>query len=40
MRRRLPQGVVMYTGDDFDYAEMIEGDTEDILTPCSASSMP
>jgi hypothetical protein len=28
MRRRLPDGVVMYTGDDFDYAEMIEGDSE------------
>ncbi|NOZ33260.1 MAG: dihydrodipicolinate synthase family protein [Alphaproteobacteria bacterium] len=26
MRRRLPEGVRMYTGDDFDYAEMIEGD--------------
>jgi hypothetical protein len=28
MRRRLPQGVRMYTGDDFNYAELIEGDTE------------
>jgi hypothetical protein len=28
MRRRLPQGVRMYTGDDFSYAELIEGDTE------------
>lgn len=26
MRRRLPEGVKMYTGDDFDYAELIEGD--------------
>jgi hypothetical protein len=26
MRRRLPQGVRMYTGDDFNYAELIEGD--------------
>jgi hypothetical protein len=26
MRRRLPPGVRMYTGDDFDYAELIEGD--------------
>jgi hypothetical protein len=26
MRRMLPDGVVMYTGDDFDYAELIEGD--------------
>ena len=28
MRRRLPQGVRMYTGDDFNYAELIEGDTQ------------
>lgn len=27
MRRRLPQGVCMYTGDDFNYAELIAGDT-------------
>jgi hypothetical protein len=27
MRRRLPQGVRMYTGDDFNYAELIEGDS-------------
>ena len=26
MRRRLPEGVVMYTGDDFNYAELIAGD--------------
>ena len=26
MRRRLPDGVKMYTGDDFNYAELIEGD--------------
>jgi hypothetical protein len=26
MRRRLPRGVRMYTGDDFDYAELIAGD--------------
>ena len=26
MRRRLPKGVRMYTGDDFDYAELIAGD--------------
>jgi hypothetical protein len=26
MRRRLPLGVRMYTGDDFNYAELIEGD--------------
>ncbi|TVS05384.1 MAG: DUF993 family protein, partial [Rhodobacteraceae bacterium] len=26
MRRRLPMGVRMYTGDDFNYAELIAGD--------------
>jgi hypothetical protein len=26
LRRRLPAGVRMYTGDDFNYAELIEGD--------------
>ena len=26
MRRRLPKAVKMYTGDDFNYAELIEGD--------------
>ena len=26
MRRRLPRGVRMYTGDDFNYSELIEGD--------------
>jgi hypothetical protein len=28
MRRRLPAGVRMYTGDDFSYAELIEGDVQ------------
>ena len=28
MRRRLPAGVKMYTGDDFNYPELIEGDSE------------
>jgi Protein of unknown function (DUF993) len=28
MRRRLPSGVAMYTGDDFNFAELIEGDAE------------
>ena len=28
MRRRLPVGVRMYTGDDFNFAELIEGDAE------------
>ncbi len=26
LRRRLPAGVCLYTGDDFNYAELIEGD--------------
>ena len=28
MRRRLPAGVRMYTGDDFNYAELIAGDSQ------------
>lgn len=28
MRRRLPEGVRMYTGDDFNYPELIAGDEE------------
>ena len=28
MRRRLPEGVVMYTGDDFNYPALIKGDAE------------
>ena len=28
MRRRLPEGVRMYTGDDFAYAELIAGDEQ------------
>jgi hypothetical protein len=28
MRRRLPAGVRMYTGDDFNFAELIEGDAK------------
>jgi hypothetical protein len=28
MRRRLPKGVRMYTGDDFNYAELIAGDEQ------------
>jgi len=28
LRRRLPSGVRLYTGDDFGYAELIRGDTE------------
>ncbi len=28
MRRRLPEGVRMYTGDDFNYPDLIEGDEQ------------
>src|SRR5205085_6809212 len=28
MRRRLPAGMRMYTGDDFNYAELIAGDED------------
>jgi hypothetical protein len=28
LRRRLPAGVRMYTGDDFNYAELIQGDAD------------
>ncbi|HUQ24034.1 MAG TPA: dihydrodipicolinate synthase family protein [Burkholderiales bacterium] len=28
MRRKLPKGVRMYTGDDFNFAELIEGDSQ------------
>ena len=28
MRRKLPKGVHMYTGDDFNFAELIEGDAQ------------
>jgi hypothetical protein len=28
IRRRLPDGVKMYTGDDFDYPDLIRGDEE------------
>jgi hypothetical protein len=45
MRRRLPRGVRMYTGDDFNYAELIAGDGigqrgTAPATRCSASSTP
>jgi hypothetical protein len=32
MRRRLPEGVRMYTGDDFNYAELIAGDGVGVAT--------
>ncbi len=40
MRRRLDPKVKMYTGDDFNYAELIAGDDKVFRTRCSASSMP
>jgi hypothetical protein len=49
MRRRLPQGVRMYTGDDFDYAELIAGDPRghsdallgifDAIAPAAAAAL-
>jgi hypothetical protein len=49
MRRRLPKGVKMYTGDDFNYPELIDGDTHgfshallgifDPLAPAAAFAM-
>ena len=49
MRRRLPDGVRMYTGDDFNYPDLIEGDAEgfshallgifDPLAPAAAYSV-
>lgn len=49
MRRRLPRGVRMYTGDDFDYAELIAGDAQghsdallgifDAIAPAAAAAL-
>jgi hypothetical protein len=49
MRRRLPRGVRMYTGDDFNYAELIAGDREgksdallgifDAIAPAAAAAL-
>jgi hypothetical protein len=49
MRRKLPQGVRMYTGDDFNYAELIAGDTHgysdallgifDAIAPAAAAAL-
>src|SRR5689334_22663904 len=49
MRRRLPQGVHMYTGDDFNYAELIAGDAQgysdallgifDVIAPAAAAAL-
>ena len=49
MRRRLPAGMRMYTGDDFNYAELIAGDEQgyshallgifDAIAPAAAASL-
>jgi hypothetical protein len=49
MRRRLPRGVRMYTGDDFNYSELIAGDSEgysdallgifDAIAPAASSAL-
>lgn len=49
MRRRLAQGVRMYTGDDFNYAELIEGDAQgysdallgifDVIAPAASAAL-
>src|SRR5262245_11439794 len=49
MRRRLPQGVRMFTGDDFNYAELIAGDARgysdallgifDAIAPAAAAAL-
>jgi hypothetical protein len=49
MRRRLPQGVRMYTGDDFNYADLIAGDARgysdallgifDAIAPAAAAAL-
>src|SRR5690348_3051607 len=40
MRRKLPAGVRMYTGDDFNYAELIAGDEEGYSAALLAFSTP
>jgi len=49
MRRKLPKGVRMYTGDDFNYAELIQGDEHgysdallgifDAIAPAASSAL-
>jgi len=49
MRRHLPQGVRMFTGDDFNYAELIAGDAHgysdallgifDVIAPAAAAAL-
>lgn len=36
LRNHLPEGVLCFTGDDFNYAELIEGEGKNTATPCSA----
>ncbi len=41
MRRRLPDGVRMYTGDDFNYSELIAGDGVGAATnQCRSDALP
>ena len=49
LRRRLPQGVRCYTGDDFNYAELIHGDAQgfshallgifDVIAPAASAAL-
>src|SRR4029078_2433012 len=49
MRRRLRQGVLMYNGDDFNYAELIAGDSQgyshallgifDVIAPAASAAL-
>jgi hypothetical protein len=49
MRRRLRQGILMYTGDDFNYAELIAGDDKgyshallgifDVIAPAASAAL-
>lgn len=49
LRRRLPEGVRMYTGDDFNYPELIRGDGEhhsdaflgafDVIAPAASAAL-
>ena len=49
LRRKLPKGVRMYTGDDFNFAELIEGDGNgysdallgifDVIAPAASSAL-
>jgi hypothetical protein len=49
MRRQLPDGVLMYTGDDFNYPDLIAGDEEgyshallgifDVIAPAASAAL-